>query len=94
MSGSTQVPNGRVFTAAYGTVTRCGRTFQIVPLVITLVTPMCPVLQPRRDMSRRFGLVRVRSPLLTESLLLSAPGGTEMFQFPPFAAGAYGFSVR
>src|SRR5437762_11883255 len=45
-------------------------------------------------MPGRFGLVRVRSPLLTESLLLSFPGGTEMFQFPPFATYAYGFSVR
>ena len=44
-------------------------------------------------MPGRFGLVRVRSPLLTESRLLSSPGGTEMFQFPPFATYAYGFSV-
>ncbi len=34
----------------------------------------------------RFGLVRVRSPLLTESQLLSLPGGTEMVHFPPFAS--------
>ena len=26
--------------------------------------------------------------------MLSLPGGTEMFQFPPFAAYTYGFSVR
>ena len=32
----------------------------------------------------RFGLVPVRSPLLGESLLLSFPRGTEMFQFPRF----------
>jgi len=51
------------------------------------------VLQPRKDMSLRFGLIRVRSPLLTESLLLSFPGGTEMFQFPPFAARAYGLGA-
>lgn len=51
------------------------------------------VLQPRGDKSPRFGLVRVRSPLLTESLLLSLPGGTEMFQFPPLASGTYGFSA-
>ncbi len=44
-------------------------------------------------MPGRFGLVRVRSPLLTESRLLSSPGGTEMFQFPPFATRAYGFSA-
>ena len=34
----------------------------------------------------RFGLFRVRSPLLTESQLLSLPGGTEMVHFPPFAS--------
>ena len=31
------------------------------------------------------GLVRVRSPLLTESRLMSFPLGTEMFHFPRFA---------
>ena len=30
----------------------------------------------------RFGLLRVRSPLLTESRLISFPPGTEMFHFP------------
>ena len=35
---------------------------------------------------RWFWLIRVRSPLLTESLLLSLPGGTEMVHFPPFAS--------
>ena len=34
----------------------------------------------------RFGLFPVRSPLLGESLLFSLPGGTKMFQFPPFAS--------
>jgi hypothetical protein len=63
-----------------------------VRLGMALVTPMCPVLQPHPDESGWFGLFRVRSPLLTESRLLSFPGGTEMFQFPPFAPGAYGFS--
>src|SRR5688500_19635836 len=33
-----------------------------------------------------FGLFRVRSPLLTESRLLSLPGGTEMVHFPPLAS--------
>ena len=32
------------------------------------------------------GLFRVRSPLLTESRLISFPSGTEMFQFPEFAS--------
>ena len=35
----------------------------------------------------RFGLMRVRSPLLAQSLLLSFPPGTKMFQFPGFALG-------
>ena len=30
----------------------------------------------------RFGLLRVRSPLLAESRLISSPQGTEMFHFP------------
>ena len=39
--------------------------------------------QPRWTEVLRFGLVRVRSPLLTESRLISLPGPTEMFQFNP-----------
>jgi hypothetical protein len=42
----------------------------------------------------RFGLVRVRSPLLTESLLISFPAGNEMFQFPALTSHAYVFSMR
>ena len=38
--------------------------------------------------------IRFRSPLLTESLLLSFPAGTEMFQFPAFASYTYAFSAR
>ena len=43
--------------------------------------------------SRHYWLIRFRSPLLTESRLLSFPPGTEMFQFPGFASHAYAFSV-
>ena len=39
------------------------------------------------------GLLRVRSPLLAESLLMSFPPGTEMFQFPGFASSTYEFSA-
>ena len=47
------------------------------------------VLLPRRRVKRRrFGLIPGRSPLLGESLLFSSPGGTKMFQFPPFASRA------
>src|SRR5690606_31157924 len=34
--------------------------------------------------TNRFSPIRVRSPLLTESLLFSLPAGTEMFHFPAF----------
>ena len=40
------------------------------------------------------GLVRVRSPLLTESRLMSFPPDTEMFQFSGFASTTYLFSCR
>ena len=47
--------------------------------------PTTPTWQRRRAIPPgRFRLFRVRSPLLTESLLLSFPRGTEMFQFPRF----------
>jgi len=50
--------------------------------------------QPRSYCYARFGLFPFRSPLLRESLLISLPGGTEMFHFPPSAFAAYGFSVE
>lgn len=40
---------------------------------------MCRAYNPG---SLRFGLCRVRSPLLAASRLISVPRGTEMFQFP------------
>ena len=40
------------------------------------------------------GLIRVRSPLLAESRLISFPPGTEMFHFPGFASYTYVFSAR
>ncbi len=43
------------------------------------------VPQPRPSFLGRFGLFRVRSPLLAESSFLSSPRGTEMFHFPRFA---------
>ena len=42
----------------------------------------------------RFGLIRVRSPLLAESLLFSFPPGTEMVHFPGFAPLVYVFNQR
>src|SRR5688500_1177938 len=40
------------------------------------------------------GLIRVRSPLLAESRLISIPPVTEMFQFTGFASHTYLFSMR
>ena len=40
------------------------------------------------------GLFRFRSPLLTESRLISIPPVTEMFQFTGFALYAYLFSIK
>ncbi len=40
------------------------------------------------------GLVRVRSPLLAESLLISFPPATEMFQFAGFASHGYEFTMQ
>ena len=37
-------------------------------------------------------ILRVRSPLLTESHLFSAPTGTEMFHFPAFPPTGYTFT--
>src|SRR5699024_6174066 len=47
--------------------------------------PTTPHTQPLPGLTRmRFSLIRVRSPLLTESHLFSLPAGTEMFHFPAF----------
>jgi len=40
------------------------------------------------------GLIRVRSPLLAESRLMSFPPGTKMFQFPGFALHNYVFIMQ
>ena len=45
-------------------------------------------------LNKATGLIRVRSPLLTESLLMSFPPATEMFQFAGFASYTYVFSAR
>ena len=45
-----------------------------------------------RNAAKNARLLRFRSPLLSESRLISVPGGTEMFQFPPLATLTYVFS--
>ena len=72
------------FSFEYRTITLYGRLFQGVPLdsILPRRGPTTPV-SPRRH---GFGLFRVRSPLLGESLLFSFPTGTKMFQFPALAS--------
>jgi hypothetical protein len=79
----------------YRTLTHYGQPFQAVRLHHAHVTagerqssskgPTTPTTQPLPGITRdRFSHIRVRSPLLTESLLFSLPVGTEMFHFPTF----------
>ena len=52
---------------------------------IQLRSPTTPTMQRLTAITHdRFSLFRFRSPLLTESRLLSLPVGTEMFHFPTF----------
>ena len=77
----------------YGAFTLCGDTFQYLPLCYKF--SFLAVLQPRSlPRQRRFGLVCVRSPLLTQSLLFSFPPATEMFQFTGLAPCSAGCRDR
>ena len=83
VSRHTQVPSSSPAGCPYGAFTLHGRPFQAVPVPsgYPMVGPTTPT-PPRR---RRFGLFPFRSSLLRESMFLSPPAGTEMFQFPAFA---------
>ena len=60
----------------------CNSVKGLAPL---LLAPTTPNRQRHQALTpARFGLFPFRSPLLRESLLLSSPRGTEMFQFPRF----------
>ena len=65
-------------------ITRCGPAFQRVHLASGLVTLLTRSYNPAVQ-ARRFGLFRFRSPLLSESLLIYFPPGTEMVHFPGLA---------
>ena len=58
--------------------------------------PLWPAFPSRSDKStaKTCRLVRFRSPLLSESRLMSIPRATEMFQFARFASGSYEFRAR
>ena len=99
MSHGTRVPNPdslRCF--AYRTFTSYGGTFQYLQLHLRFVStrrcyttvrpgPSTPLVQRVQAYTySRFRLFPVRSPLLRESLLLSFPADTKMFQFPAFTS--------
>ena len=68
---------------------------RLTPRLATLrAAPHRRPTTPDRVAPIRFGLLPVRSPLLGESLLMSFPRGTEMFQFPRFASPPYEFRER
>jgi len=102
--GHTRHPTSpRAPSVAYRAITFCGRAFQNVRLDGAFVTPWAGRRRSRRiplhHARNATGLTRAwfrlfppRSPLLGESMSLSLPEGTEMFQFPPFADVAYAFS--
>jgi hypothetical protein len=89
-------PIGGLQPFAYGALTVCGVVFQttsarsrlcnsVKGLAPLLLAPTTPNRQRHQALTpARFGLFPFRSPLLRESLLLSSPRGTEMFQFPRF----------
>ena len=72
------------FRFRYGAFTPSGGAFQLTSPAY--LCSLLPVLQPRPDVSGRFGLIPFRSPLLRESRLISFPSGTEMFHFPELAS--------
>jgi hypothetical protein len=85
---------GRSHDFVYGSFTLCAGPSQALRLSpdVTLDGrqsdlrgPTTPTTQRLPAITRdRFSLFRFRSPLLTESHLLSLPVGTEMFHFPTF----------
>ena len=58
--------------------------------------PLWPAFPDCSDkpMAKTCRLFRFRSPLLSESRLMSVPRATEMFQFARFASHTYVFNVR
>ena len=87
-------PTGGLRDFVYGALTLCGAAFQTASPISRLGNsstvpayrqsgPTTPTWQRHRAITPcRFRLFPFRSPLLRESLLLSSPRGTEMFQFP------------
>ena len=77
----TQDTNRAIEDFDYGSITLYAQAFQLVHLS-SLVSHLGPTTP---NASIGFVLIRFRSPLLTESHLISLPSVTEMFHFTEFA---------
>ena len=84
VSRGTQALGGSQRAFRYGTFTRCGGAFTPLRVAAGWSLPYAGPTTPLEVAPYRFRLLRVRSPLLAESRLISFPQGTEMFQFPWF----------
>ena len=75
---------------AYGAVTLFGAAVRPLPLRFRfLATPRVIPMRPYNPGLLRFGLLRVRSPLLAESLLISSPRLLRWFTSPGAAPPRY-----
>ncbi len=75
-----RILHGRLLTFAYGAITLSRSASQLILLINNFVTPQRQSYNPNVQ-AHWFGLFRVRSPLLSESIFLSLPVANEMFQF-------------
>ena len=92
MSRRTQDTLWRLFSFAYGAITLSRHSFQNIQLSNNFVTPYISVLQPQsKDW---FRLLPFRSPLLRQSIFLSFPPATKMFQFTGLLLHTYVFSMQ
>ncbi len=76
----TQDPLKREYIFNYRIITFFDSTFQMIRLTYSFVTPHRVSYNPNKQ-AYWFGLFPFRSPLLRESIFLSLPPGTKMFQF-------------
>ncbi len=91
----TQVPHhGAALCFAYGALTRSGAPFQALPLHARFISPRVIPMRPYNPGQFRFGLLRVRSPLLAESLLISSPRLLRWFTSPGVAPPHYFIHAR
>ena len=80
----TQDPLKSVNVFDYRIITFSDASFQMLRLTLTFVTPYRVSYNPNKQ-AHWFGLFPFRSPLLRESIFLSLPPGTKMFQFSGYA---------